>query len=74
VVSGGADQPPRVRVTRDGPVLVDGPVEILLEDGSTVTSDRVVVALCVCRRSKRFPFCDTSHRRKVRVDAEPPLQ
>ena len=23
-----------------------------------------VVALCACRRSKRYPFCDTSHRRR----------
>jgi CDGSH-type Zn-finger protein len=22
--------------------------------------------VCACRRSKRYPFCDTSHRRKVR--------
>ncbi|MGE7438831.1 CDGSH iron-sulfur domain-containing protein [Kitasatospora sp. NPDC001175] len=25
--------------------------------------DRPVVALCACRRSRRYPFCDTSHRR-----------
>ena len=29
-------------------------------------SERPVTALCTCRRSRRFPFCDTSHRRKVR--------
>ncbi|WP_079063118.1 CDGSH iron-sulfur domain-containing protein [Peterkaempfera griseoplana] len=50
-------------VTRDGPVLIEGPVEVLLPDGSTVLSDRFVVALCVCRRSRRYPWCDTSHRR-----------
>jgi CDGSH-type Zn-finger protein len=32
-----------------------------------VRSDRPVTALCVCRRSRRAPFCDTSHRRKVRT-------
>ncbi|SFK00529.1 Iron-binding zinc finger CDGSH type [Amycolatopsis sacchari] len=47
-------------------MLVEGPVELRLPDGSTVTSDRFVVAVCACRRSKRFPFCDTSHRKKVR--------
>ena len=31
-----------------------------------MTSERPVVALCACRRTKRYPFCDTSHRRKVR--------
>ena len=54
-------------VTADGPVLVSGPVEIVLPDGRRVRSDRPVTALCVCRRSKRAPFCDTSHRRKVRT-------
>lgn len=47
-----------------GPLLVDGPVEVALPDGSTVRSERPVVALCTCRRSRRFPFCDTSHRRR----------
>jgi CDGSH-type Zn-finger protein len=46
-----------------GPLLVEGPVEIVLADGSTVVSDRFMVAICVCRRSRRFPLCDTSHRR-----------
>ncbi len=56
----------RVWHERGGPVLIEGPVEIILEDGSVVRSDRPVVALCACRRSKRFPFCDTSHRRQSR--------
>jgi CDGSH-type Zn-finger protein len=50
-------------------VLVEGPVELVTEDGVTHTSDRFVVAVCACRRSKRFPFCDTSHRKRVRDDA-----
>jgi CDGSH-type Zn-finger protein len=49
-------------------MLVDGPVEMVLDDGTTVVSDRFVVAVCTCRRSKRYPFCDTSHRRRVRMD------
>ncbi|MQY02220.1 CDGSH iron-sulfur domain-containing protein [Actinomadura macrotermitis] len=61
-----APRPRRVILEKDGPVLVEGPVEIVMEDGSVATSDRFLVALCVCRRSRRFPFCDTSHRRKVR--------
>lgn len=44
-------------------MLVEGPVEIVLEDGTTVSSDRFCVALCTCRRSRIFPWCDTSHRR-----------
>ncbi|MFJ4923525.1 CDGSH iron-sulfur domain-containing protein [Streptomyces sp. NPDC088725] len=52
----------RVTVDRDGPVLIEGPVEVVAEDGSVVTSDRFVVALCACRRSRAYPWCDTSHR------------
>ncbi|WP_243723414.1 CDGSH iron-sulfur domain-containing protein [Actinomadura sp. 7K507] len=51
-----------------GPVLVEGPVEVVLEDGRTVVSDRFLVALCACRRSRAYPFCDTSHRRRTRPD------
>ncbi|MGB3438298.1 MAG: CDGSH iron-sulfur domain-containing protein [Actinophytocola sp.] len=62
-----ADRTPRrVRVVPDGPLLVEGPVEVVTEDGSSVTSDRFVVAVCTCRRSKRYPLCDTSHRKRVR--------
>ncbi|MFI6538625.1 CDGSH iron-sulfur domain-containing protein [Nonomuraea sp. NPDC050547] len=41
----------RVTVVTGGPVLVEGPVEIVLEDGSIARSDRFLVALCACRRS-----------------------
>jgi CDGSH-type Zn-finger protein len=60
-----------VTVVPDGPVLVEGPVTVALPDGGTATSDRFVVALCTCRRSHRFPFCDTSHRRRVRTEPDP---
>lgn len=56
------EAPCRIRLERRGPLLVDGPVEVELEDGTTVTSDRFRVALCTCRRSRRYPWCDTSHR------------
>ncbi|GHF86703.1 CDGSH iron-sulfur domain-containing protein [Streptomyces thermodiastaticus] len=61
-----AHPPCRLRVQRRGPLLVDGPVEVELEDGTTVRSDRFRVALCTCRRSRRYPWCDTSHRERVR--------
>ncbi|MGW4549782.1 CDGSH iron-sulfur domain-containing protein [Streptomyces violaceorubidus] len=56
------DAPRRIKVQRRGPLLVEGPVEVELEDGTTVSSDRFRVALCTCRRSRRYPWCDTSHR------------
>lgn len=63
-----ADEPRRVVLEPGGPVLVEGPVEIELPDGTKVCSDRFMVALCACRRSRTYPFCDTSHRRRVRSE------
>ncbi|MFE5211361.1 CDGSH iron-sulfur domain-containing protein [Streptomyces sp. NPDC056600] len=64
----GASQRPaearRIVVPRRGPMLVDGPVEVELEDGTVASSDRFRVALCTCRLSERYPWCDTSHRRR----------
>ncbi|WP_407702166.1 CDGSH iron-sulfur domain-containing protein [Streptomyces specialis] len=60
------ETPTRVWQEPGGPMLVEGPVEFVREDGTTVRSDRPVVALCTCRRSRIAPFCDTSHRRRVR--------
>ncbi|MER5753862.1 CDGSH iron-sulfur domain-containing protein [Streptomyces sp. NPDC002088] len=56
----------RVVAQRAGPLLVEGPVEITLEDGTLVRSNRFCVALCTCRRSQIYPWCDTSHRKSER--------
>ncbi|MBF6301360.1 CDGSH iron-sulfur domain-containing protein [Nocardia amamiensis] len=56
----------RVTLTADGPALIEGPVEVVTADGRTIRSDRFAVALCLCRRSKNYPFCDTSHRKHCR--------
>ncbi len=51
-------------------MLVEGPVEVILADGTGVRSERPVVAICACRRSKRYPFCDTSHRERARLEGQ----
>ncbi|WP_232792373.1 CDGSH iron-sulfur domain-containing protein [Actinacidiphila yeochonensis] len=61
----------RIRLERGGPLLVEGPVEVTGDDGVTVRSDRFVVAVCTCRRSRAYPWCDTSHRRAGRPCAGP---
>ena len=58
----------RVTPVPDGPMLIEGPVEVVLPDGTLVRSDRPVVALCTCRRTRLPPWCDTSHRRRVREE------
>nr|WP_233213604.1 CDGSH iron-sulfur domain-containing protein [Mycobacterium sp. QGD 101] len=57
-----------VRRVPNGPLMVEGPVRIEMPDGSVVESDRFMVAICMCRRSKNFPLCDTSHRLRRRTD------
>jgi CDGSH-type Zn-finger protein len=53
----------RVQVIPNGPVLIPGPVRLETPRGDVVESDRFMVAVCTCRRSKSYPMCDTSHRR-----------
>ncbi|WP_241562231.1 CDGSH iron-sulfur domain-containing protein [Streptomyces hoynatensis] len=67
-MSGRRQEPEPRRVTIDprGPLLIEGPVEVVLADGRTVRSDRFLVAVCTCRRSRAYPWCDTSHRRRSR--------
>ncbi|MFE2376584.1 CDGSH iron-sulfur domain-containing protein [Streptomyces sp. NPDC059398] len=55
----------RLRLERHGPLLVEGPVTVTGDDGVAVTSDRFMVAVCTCGRSRIRPWCDTSHRRRV---------
>ncbi|MGJ0120940.1 CDGSH iron-sulfur domain-containing protein [Williamsia sp. MIQD14] len=56
-----------VRMVPGGPIMVQGPVRIEMPDGAVVESDRFLVAICACKRSKTFPLCDTSHRRRART-------
>ncbi|SOD63145.1 Iron-binding zinc finger CDGSH type [Streptomyces zhaozhouensis] len=65
----GGERPRRVVAEREGPLLVEGPVEVVLDDGRVMRRDRFLVALCTCRRSRRYPWCDTSHRRRARGTA-----
>jgi CDGSH-type Zn-finger protein len=56
-----------VRIVPSGPLMVQGPVRIEMPDGTVVESDRFMVAICTCRRSKDYPMCDTSHRCRPRT-------
>ncbi|WP_367318964.1 CDGSH iron-sulfur domain-containing protein [Streptomyces sp. HUAS ZL42] len=66
------ERPRRVTVDPAGPLLVEGPVEVMCPDGTVATSRRFMVAICTCRRSRIPPWCDTSHRRRVKPDEETP--
>ncbi|MEU1982880.1 CDGSH iron-sulfur domain-containing protein [Nocardia sp. NPDC019395] len=59
-------EPTRIVFTEDGPALVDGPVELVAPDGTVTRADRFLVAICLCKRSRSYPLCDTSHRHRRR--------
>ncbi|MEU0162285.1 CDGSH iron-sulfur domain-containing protein [Streptomyces sp. NPDC006261] len=62
--------PARVTLAADGPLLVEGPVEVVGDDGTLYTSRRFTAAICTCRKTRTYPWCDTSHRRRVKPEAE----
>lgn len=50
----------KIRVIRDGPLLLEGPARIFGQDGQLIKeADRLV--LCRCGKTKNSPFCDGSH-------------
>jgi CDGSH-type Zn-finger protein len=50
----------KIKVTKNGPLLVSGGVPIVAADGITYEI-KDPVALCRCGHSCNKPFCDGSH-------------
>ena len=46
----------------NGPILIEGTLEMTLSDGSIVTKENP--HLCRCGHSKNKPFCDGSHAKE----------
>ena len=51
-----------VRICPDGPALIRGASRVIDVDGEPHEVTRPVVALCMCGRSSRAPFCDGTHK------------
>ncbi|WP_406389841.1 CDGSH iron-sulfur domain-containing protein [Streptomyces sp. NBC_00887] len=66
------ERPRRISVDDEGPLLIEGPVEVTCADGRVAVSNRFVVAVCTCRRSRMYPWCDTSHRRRTNRETDGP--
>lgn len=49
----------KIKFVPNGPILVEGTVELTLSDGTAVTKDKP--HLCRCGASKNKPYCDGSH-------------
>lgn len=55
---------PRPSITpyRDGPLIVRGDVDLRDQDGNRIDPGRDVIALCRCGKTRRPPFCDSTHK------------
>jgi CDGSH-type Zn-finger protein len=57
-----SDDPVRITPYRDGPLLVRGPFVMTDQEGNEIHTERGVIALCRCGRSRVRPFCDGTGR------------
>ena len=55
-------EPTRVRVCPDGPLLVTGPAVVVAEDGTEHPTRRPVSAVCRCGGTANPPWCDGTHQ------------
>jgi CDGSH-type Zn-finger protein len=53
-----------IRLRPNGPLVVEGPVKIIDQNGNPfpLNPDKPSVALCRCGASNNRPFCDGTHR------------
>jgi CDGSH-type Zn-finger protein len=54
----------RIRMRAHGPLVIEGPIELVDSEGNVfvISPDKPAVALCRCGMSKNRPFCDGSHK------------
>jgi CDGSH-type Zn-finger protein len=52
----------QVRVCPDGPALIRGADEVEDDEGRRHEVTRPVVAVCLCGKSSRTPWCDGTHK------------
>ena len=68
----------QIRVRDNGPLLVEGPFQLVDAEGKSfpLAADKPAIALCRCGLSARRPFCDGAHKQKFeavdRAPTDPP--
>lgn len=65
-----ADETVTVKVSRNGPLMLRGPIQVVDHTGEVLLDDRRM-SLCRCGNSQRKPFCDGSHRTSGFRDPQP---
>jgi len=51
----------KIQALKNGPLLVQGSVEVLDSSGQPMAPPKPTVALCRCGQSSNKPFCDGTH-------------
>lgn len=66
-----ADGDVEVRIMKNGPYRISGPITLLDHEGNPVSVEEGrKIALCRCGGSTKKPFCDGTHSRIGFVGAE----
>jgi CDGSH-type Zn-finger protein len=62
-----------IRVRPNGPLLVEGPLKVVDQNGNEfpLNPAKPATALCRCGQSANKPFCDGSHNRVGFTASEP---
>ncbi len=57
--------PTKITVRNNGPLLIEGDIEILDATGKPFgLAGRTAISLCRCGHSEKKPFCDGAHKRQ----------
>jgi len=56
------EKPVKVRIMKDGPIVVEGKFRILGKDGLELKPSQMT-SFCRCGHSKDMPYCDGAHRK-----------
>jgi 3-phenylpropionate/trans-cinnamate dioxygenase ferredoxin subunit len=51
----------KITALENGPFRVQGPIDLMWDDGSPVQTEKSTVFLCRCGASTKKPFCDGTH-------------
>ena len=50
-----------IRPSKNGPLIVEGDVDVFDTEGNKLTNNKPRLALCRCGASSYKPFCDGTH-------------
>ena len=53
----------KIQALKNGPLIVQGAIEVLDSSGQPMTPPKSSVALCRCGHSNNKPFCDGQHNK-----------